>query len=797
MKKENDILGNVVIGGADSWVNRPHFLVNQDFFLFLINLDTLELEATNLRGRTFFKKDLEEDKISRNTLFNNVIHPDDRIQFFEILRSCDSLQPEQRKDFEVRIKVSTGTWKKFTFSNRIYSGFPQQEEKFVFSVAMPVESSGKFIRENSQTHNDRQHLLKSRNKYKTLVNSLDDGYGVIELIFDLKMNAIDYLFVEVNPAFEKHVRLDKPLGKTMREFSPDHRPQWFEIFGNVALNGESTRFQKLAEDLNETWLDVYAFPIGNKKSPQVAILCSDITRRKLAEENLIKMNSFLEKKVKKRTKELKANNKMLQMVFDSVNQGIFVLKPLFGNNGEIQDFMYVRVNTIITRYYRQKEMVGSSFLELNPDAEKRGVFELFRQTILTGEWRDFELPIRRNGKNTWYRITSRRQKGLLINTLENITGRKQRAQNLKETIRFKKQLVQTSPDIIFIFNLIEEKVTFMNRDISPEPGMGKQDILGMHLLDIIPLIHPEDRQKALVFHSKLLESSDKDIRDVEFRLRVKKNKWECHHARGKVFQRSKKGNPCEYLVFLRNIQDQKLTQKALIHAEKLSIKGEMARTLAHELRNPLASIGVSADILDKKIHESPPLLGNYVDIIKRSAKTLNQLVTDLLTSSNYSPAALKKCCLAETTDLALKEAEDRIYLTGVMVIKKYKKPRYINADKNKLKIALLNIIVNASEAMIPNEGILTLDIQKKDKHYILSINDNGCGLEKEQMDHLFDSFYTKKPDGVGIGLNSVKNILQEHEASIVVKSTPKKGTTFYLSFQCYEESEGSTVKRAK
>ncbi len=792
MKKENYILENQVVKGVNSLINRFKGLENQDFFLCITNLDTLNIEATNLKGRSFFKKVLEEDEIFENSIFNKIIHPEDHTHFFNMLGSCHSLRPEQGKDFRARVKVSEGTWKNYLFSNRIYTGFPQQEEKYAISILLPVESSERTLGEHGISRVESQnHLLESRNKYKTLVNSLDDGYGVIEILFDPDKNAIDYLFVEVNPAFEQHVRLENPVGKTIKEFSPDHKPQWFQVFGNVALSGKSTRFQKLAEDLDETWLDVYAFPIGTRNQRQVAILCSDITRRKIAEENLGRLNTLLQKKVDKSTKELKANNKMLQMVFDSVNQGIFVLKPLFGSNGDIMDFIYVRVNATIARYYKQIEMVGSNFLELNPDAAKRGVFELFKQTMLTGERKDFELEIERNGKSSWYRVTSRRQQGLLINTLENITARRQKAQNLKESIRFKKQLVQTSPDIIFIFNLIEEKVKFMNRNLSSEPGMTRKDIVGMPLLDIIPLIHPEDRQRALEFHFKLLESTDRDIVDIEFRLKVRKNRWECHYARGKVFKRSQKGNPYEYLVFLRNVQDQKITQKALIHAEKLSIKGEMARTLAHELRNPLASIGVSADILEKKITENPIGLNNYVDIIKRSAKTLNQLVTDLLTSSNYSPAALKKCCLAETTDLALKEADDRIYLTGITVIKKYKKPKFIYADKGKLKIALLNIIVNASEAMTPHEGILSLDIRKKDDHYILSINDNGCGLEKEQMDRLFDSFYTRKPDGVGIGLNSVKNILQEHEASIEVKSTPKRGTTFYLSFDCYEKTEGS------
>lgn len=229
-----------------------------------------------------------------------------------------------------------------------------------------------------------------------------------------------------------------------------------------------------------------------------------------------------------------------------------------------------------------------------------------------------------------------------------------------------------------------------------------------------------------------------------------------------------------------------------MNAEKLSIKGEIARTLAHELRNPLASIGMSADILDKKIEEpEKKQLNTYISIIKRSTTTLNNLVTDLLTTSNYSPPVLNKCCLATTINKALAQAKDRIYLAGIKVIKNYKGHYYINADQEKLKIALLNIIVNASEAMTPNEGVLTLSIKKTDGHFKLYITDNGCGMKKEELAQLFESFYTNKAGGMGVGLSSVKNIIEEHNATIEVESEPKKGTTFILTFPAYKTRQGN------
>lgn len=762
---------------------------NQDFLLFITSLDSLSLKATNFKSRRYFKNKINPP--ASEDFLEQIVHPEDYSLLIEALQKCNHLVPFEENEISVRLRSPFGYWKKYLFRNRLYIGNEQESEKLVLSTARAVDpyknSYRKSVSNNMETE---KSLQESLNRYRVLVNSLDEGFMVIEMLYDLEGRPIDFLFTEINPAHQRHTHLSNPVGRTMKEFFPKHEQYWFENFGNVVRTGESIRFENFSH-ATQTWLDMFAFPFGSQKSRKVAVLCADITARKLSEEKLRKANELLEYKVQKRTQELEENHDLLQMVFDTVNQGIFLLKPYFGENLDIIDFTYVRVNKKVSRYYRKDQMVGKRFLKLNPQATSTGAFEIFKQTMLTGESKDFEVCFERNGKSNWFRITTRRQRGLLVNSLENITRRKQRAQNLKDNIRFRKQLIETSPDTIMIFNLYEEKVRFVNRNFIQDPEITKQKIEGMSLWDIIPLIHPQDRKKALQFHENIMNAGDKAILEIEFRLRGKNRTWVFYNARAKVFMRNSKGNVYEYLVLLRNVQAQKHTQQALINAEKLSIKGEVARTLAHELRNPLASIGMSADILTKKTQgPEDKILRNYIDIIKRSTFTLNKLVTDLLTVSNYSPAVLEKCCLAEATDKALELAQDRIYLAGVTVKKNYKSPKYIHADEDKLKIALLNIIVNASEAMMPDEGELVLSINKKGNSYILNITDNGCGMDEEQLDRLFESFYTQKEGGMGVGLSSVKNILEEHEATVKVTSKPNCGTTFTLSFPCFEEQEG-------
>ena len=789
MENRNSPPEENLVGKIQNLFNGYYGNDNQNYLLLIISLRDFSLRALNKKGLRYFGELISA--ASSNELFEQVVHPDDFPHFQHFLRTSRDLDYSDERLLRVRLKAPPGYWKTFVFNNRLYKGLEQDGEKFLLCIGKAADSEKSiFYKNSSLTPEVEKYFQENLYKYKTVLGSLSHGFALGEMVFDLRQQPLDYLYLETNPAFEVHTNSLDPVGQGIREFPQLQEFIEFEKLAEVTQSGEGIHYESYSGHY-EKWFNIHIFPVALEKIQKVGILFSDITEQKVAEENLRKTNAGLEQQITARTGELEESHDLLQMIFDTVNQGIFLLKPVLDDDSEIVDFEYVRVNKKVLRYYNRGELVGQSFLKLNPQASKTGAFEIFKQTMLSGESRDFEVNIKRKGNDSWFKITTRRQKGLLINSLENITRRKQRAQDLKENIRFKKQLIKTTPDLILIFNLYDEKIRFLNRDLTDDPALTKEELIGKPLLDLLPLIHPQDRKKAMDFHETILKAADKDIVELEFRFRSKDRSWQHFNARAKIFMRNKNGKVYEYLVLLRNVQEQKLVQKALLHAEKLSIKGEIARTLAHELRNPIASIGMSADILEKMVvkPEMKPL-NNYLGIIKRSTSTLNKLVTELLTASNYSPPVFKKCCLAKVTNKALANAKDRIYLTGVKVIKKYRSPYYINADEEKLQIALLNIIVNASEAMLPDEGVLILIIKKKKETFELSIADNGCGMEQEQLDRLFESFYTQKPEGMGIGLNSVKNILDDHGATIQVESVPKEGTSFILTFPCHEDVVG-------
>lgn len=137
-------------------------------------------------------------------------------------------------------------------------------------------------------------LRESEERYRALFGSIDEGFCVIDVLFDGKGKPVDYRFLEVNPAFEKQSGLRDAVGKGMRELAPDHEESWFEIYGKVAVTGEPIRFENEARALEGRWFDVYAFRLGGPDSRKVAIIFTDMTERRRASEHAGMLRAIVE-----------------------------------------------------------------------------------------------------------------------------------------------------------------------------------------------------------------------------------------------------------------------------------------------------------------------------------------------------------------------------------------------------------------------------------------------------------------------------------------------------------------------
>lgn len=732
-------------------------------FLILADLKTCRIKHLNETARYY----CGDDVLSNGTSFyEKCLHPEDYPIYIDHLSKIDG---QQQKEIRLRVKNREGNWIEFAFSDRLYH-VETTTDPAVLTVASPVSEN------NHKEMGAHQDFDSLKNEYENLINSLDEGFCVVEMIYTEKGEPYDYLYMKANPAFQKHVDFKNVVGKTVRELVEQPNQKWLESFTRVAETGEPIRFQEPNSNLGDDWLDLYAFKMGEKESRRIGILFRNITGEKKQEKEL-------QNKLERHHKDLQESKDLLQNVFDTTNLAIAVLRAVYNEDGSVKDFIFVRNNKVLQEMYLKEDIIGRSYLETSKHGVKMGIFDAYKKVMLTQEPFDQEFYFDKEGFSNWFRVTARSQNDLLITTLEDITERKSKAQELEETMRFKQELVQATPEIIMIINLNSSKVRYMNKDIVPEVGLTRENVEGKSLQDLLPFVHPRDREKVRDLHKTLLKASADKIIDIEIRLKLHGVTWEWFNVRGKVFKRRDQNWVDEYVLLVRNITEQKNTQKALLKAEKLSIQGEIARTFAHELRNPLANIRMVGEVLNHKMKDcGEGELRNYFEILKRSTHTLNDLVTDLLNASNYTPPVLVEDDLAKIMDSTLHKAADRIYLSGIRVNRKYNGKYPILADKEKLEIALLNLLVNASEAIDPGEGIIEIGIEEDNSYIILTITDNGHGMDQEQIDHLFEAFFTKKDTGMGIGMSSVKNILEEHDAQIKVSSKLHEGSCFKIFF---------------
>ena len=131
-----------------------------------------------------------------------------------------------------------------------------------------------------------KNLRHSEERYRSLFDSIDEGFCVFEVIFDENEKAIDYRFLEVNQAFERQTGLENAQGRRMLEFAPAHEPEWAEMFGEIIRTGESVRLEYRAEALDR-WFDFYALRLGEAAEHRVAAVFRDITTRRRTEQNTV------------------------------------------------------------------------------------------------------------------------------------------------------------------------------------------------------------------------------------------------------------------------------------------------------------------------------------------------------------------------------------------------------------------------------------------------------------------------------------------------------------------------------
>jgi signal transduction histidine kinase len=216
--------------------------------------------------------------------------------------------------------------------------------------------------------------------------------------------------------------------------------------------------------------------------------------------------------------------------------------------------------------------------------------------------------------------------------------------------------------------------------------------------------------------------------------------------------------------------------------EKFAATGRIARTIAHEVRNPLTNINLAVEQLQFELNgQAPESAELMLEMIGRNSARINLLITDLLNSTKFTDLVYKKISINQLLDETLELAADRIQLNAITVVKTYSDDICdIAVDTERIKIAFLNIIVNAIEAMEPGKGILQLKTLSKEDKCVAVFKDNGPGIDEESLSRVFEPYFTSKPKGTGLGLTNTQNIILNHNGHIAFDSKKGMGTTFTI-----------------
>jgi len=217
--------------------------------------------------------------------------------------------------------------------------------------------------------------------------------------------------------------------------------------------------------------------------------------------------------------------------------------------------------------------------------------------------------------------------------------------------------------------------------------------------------------------------------------------------------------------------------------EKMATIGEMAAGLAHEIKNPLASLTGSIQLLKEDMRYDPDH-ARLMQIILREADRLSSLASNFLyyarpPAGKVKPIELNRALL-ETAELFEKDGSNN---GRISTIKKISPNVWITMDPGHLHQILWNLLLNAAEA-IDDEGQIVIEMfPSKHRNVCVKISDNGCGISKETLKSIFDPFFTTKPNGTGLGLSIVHRILEAYDAWLNVESELNKGTTVTLNFK--------------
>ncbi|MEG4205865.1 PAS domain-containing protein [Microcoleus sp. Pol7_A1] len=665
-----------------------------------------------------------------------------------------------------------------------------------------------YFRDVTEQFESAATLRQSEERYRTLFESIGDGFCVIEMLFDKDDRAIDYRFLEVNPSFEQQSGLVQAVGKRMLELAPDHEKHWFEIYGRIAITGEPLQFENYAKALNR-WFEVYACRTGEAQARKVAIVFKDISDRKRAEEFLrrsAELDAFrvsladalrpLADPVEIQATASRVLGEYLganRVAYFEVRGADYVVERDYVNGAETMAGNYAidSFGPKLLAAYRTGCPVVASDVEADPNLspEQRSAYAASQIGAYIG------IPLVKEGEfvaglavhTSEPRAWTLDEVSLVEEVADRTWAAVERARAeaaLRDSEELKQRILESSKDCIKVLTLNSE-IVYIN------PG-------GLRLLEI--------DDPTLVLNACWLDFwKGENYENAKSAIAAAKagntgqfqGYLPTHQGTPKWWDsiitpvRNTAGEVTQLMAISRDITRQKQAEtqrERLLAQEQVAreaadranrIKDEFLAVLSHELRSPLNPIlGWSKLLQQGKLDAAKT--ATALTAIERNARLQVQLIDDLLDISRILRGKLSLTVMPVDLSAVISEALETVCLAAeAKAIQIYTKilpsVGIVIGDAGRLQQVVWNLLSNAVK-FTPHQGQVAITLTLDETHAQIQVTDTGKGIRSDFVPYVFEHFRqedgatTRKFGGLGLGLAIVRQIVELHGGTVAVES---------------------------